>query len=113
MQNKHGGSIRSHDCYLNYSCAKNNYVMESWVSSNCTRNIHGPCTPEKEVNRKENTMGKIAKRQQIAKVNAFLDIDVSEVLIHYVTFCDRENKNLSSRINRVSFRGISYDLLNR
>ena len=32
--------------------------MESWVSSNCTRNIYRPSTPEKEVNRKENTLGK-------------------------------------------------------
>ena len=42
------------------------YVMESRVSSNCTRNIHGPSAPEKEVNRKEDTPGKIAKRRQIA-----------------------------------------------
>ena len=26
------------------------YVTKSWVSSNCTRNIHRPSTPEKEVN---------------------------------------------------------------
>ena len=43
------------------------YVMESWVSSNCTRNIHWPSRPEREVNRKENTVGKIAKRRQIRK----------------------------------------------
>ena len=42
-------------------------VMESRVSSNCTCNIHRPSTPEKEVNRKENTVGKIAKRRQIRK----------------------------------------------
>ena len=41
--------------------------MESWVSSNCTRNIHWPSRPEREVNRKENTVGKIAKRRQIRK----------------------------------------------
>ena len=66
MQNKHGGSIRSHDCYLKKT-VKNSliqysfYVMDSRVSSNCTRNIHRLATPEKEVNRKENTVGKISK----------------------------------------------------
>ena len=39
--------------------------MESWVSSNCNSNIYRPSTPEKEVNRKEDTVGKIAKRRQI------------------------------------------------
>ena len=38
------------------------HVMESKVSRNCTGNIHRPSTPEKEVNRKKNTVGKIAKR---------------------------------------------------
>ena len=41
--------------------------MESRVSSNCTRNISEPFTPEYEVNRKENTVEKIAKRRQIRK----------------------------------------------
>ena len=36
--------------------------MESWVSSNCTRYIYRPSTPEKEVNRKENTIGKTVKQ---------------------------------------------------
>ena len=64
-QSKHGGSIRSHDCYLN-RYVKNSYtqysfyVMESKVSSNYTRNIHRRSTAEKEINRKENTVGKIA-----------------------------------------------------
>ena len=67
MQNKHGGSIRSHDSYLkryvkNSLTQRSFYVTKSWVSSNCTRNIHRPSTPEKEVNWKENTAGKIAKR---------------------------------------------------
>ena len=39
------------------------YVMESSVSSNYTRNIHKSSTPKKEVNRRENTVGKIAKRR--------------------------------------------------
>ena len=41
--------------------------MESSVSSSCTRNIHWPSTAEKEVNRKENTVWKIAKRRQSLK----------------------------------------------
>ena len=43
------------------------YVMESRVSSNYTRNIHRPSTPQKEVNRKENTVGKIVTRRLIRK----------------------------------------------
>ena len=43
-----------------YSC----YVMESRVT---TGSIHSPSMPEKEVNWKENTVRKIAKRQQIWK----------------------------------------------
>ena len=72
MQNKHDSSIRSHDCYLK-RCVKSSstkysfYEMESRVSSNCTRNISEPFTPEYEVNRKENTVGKIAKQRQIRK----------------------------------------------
>ena len=75
--------------------------MESRASSNCTRNIYRPSTAEKEVNRKENTVGKTATRRQIAtdsKVYAYSDTDLNEVLFHYVML-------------RVSFDGISYDLL--
>ena len=43
------------------------YVMESRVSRNCTRNIHRPSTPGKEVNWKENAVGKIAKRRQLPR----------------------------------------------
>ena len=68
--------------------------MESRVSNNCTRNIYKHSTPEKEVNRKENTVGKKAT-------------GLSEVLFHYVMFCDKENKDLSSNIYSVSFGGIS------
>ena len=84
--------------------------MESRVSSNCTRNIHRPSTPEKEVNWKENTAGKIAKRRQIAtdsKVYACSDIDLGEVLFHYVMFCDKEDSDLSSMISHLSFGEIS------
>ena len=46
-QNKHGGSIRSHDSYLkryvkNSLTQHSFYVTKSRVSSNCTRNIHRP-----------------------------------------------------------------------
>ena len=67
--------------------------MESWVSSNCTRNIFRPSTPEKEVNREENTVGKITNRRQIAtdsKVYACSDTDFGEVLFYYVLFCDKK-----------------------
>ena len=112
MQNKHGGSIRSGHCHLK-RCVKNTltlysfYVIKSRVSRNFYRNIHKPSTPEKEVNRKENTVGKIAKRLQIRKyVYACLDTNLNEVLSHYVMFCDKENRVLSSKIYRVSFVGI-------
>ena len=84
--------------------------MVSRASSNCTRNIYRPSTPEKEVNRKENIVGKIAKRRQIAtdsKVYAYSDIDLGEVLFHYVMFFEKESRDLSRRIYRVSFVGIS------
>ena len=119
MHNKHGGSIRSHNCYLK-RCVKKHFssfhVMESRASSNCTRNIYRPSTAEKEVNRKENTVGKTATRRQIAtdsKVYAYSDTDLNEVLFHYVIFYDNENRDLSIKIYRVSFDGISYDLLDR
>ena len=86
--------------------------MESRVSGNCTRNIHRPSAPEKEVNRKENTVGKIANRTA-SKVYTCSDIDLGEVLVHYVMFCDKENRDLSSKIDRVSIVGISKDLLDR
>ena len=60
--------------------------------------------PEKEFNRKENTMGKIATD---SKVYTFSDIDPSKVLFYYVMSCDKDNRDLSSKIYRVSFCGIS------
>ena len=54
-------------------------------------------------------MGKIAKRRQIAtdsKVYVCSDIDISEVLFHYVMFCGKENKGLSRMIYRISFSRI-------
>ena len=69
MLDKNGGSIRSPNRYLKKFVKKqlkSFYVMDSRVSSNCTRNIYRRSTPEEEVNRKEDTLGKIAKRRQIA-----------------------------------------------
>ena len=37
--------------------------------------------------------------------------DLGEFLFHYVMFCHKENRYLSSKIHRVSFGEISYDLL--
>ena len=51
--------------------------------------------PEKEFNRKENTMGKIATD---SKVYTFSDIDPSKVLFYYVMSCDKDNRDLSSKI---------------
>ena len=64
-------------CYKQF---KSFYLMESWVSSNCTRNIYRPSTPEKEVNRNENTLGKTVKQATDSKVYACSDTDFGEVL---------------------------------
>ena len=83
------------------------YVMESRASSYCTRNIHRPFTPEKEVYRKENTVRKIAKRRQIRKsTHAQIPI-LAKLLVHYVVFFGKENRDLSSKIYRVPLGGIS------
>ena len=63
--------------------------MEAKVSGNCIRNIHKPCAPDKEINQKGNTVGKIAKGQQI-RVYASLDTDLGEVSFHYVCFKTKE-----------------------
>ena len=48
-----------------------------------------------------------------SKVNAYSDIDLGKVLFLYVPFSDKENRDLSSKIYRLSFEGISKDLLDR
>ena len=88
---------------------KSFYVVESRAYSHWKRNIFRPSTPEKEANRKENTVGKIAKRWQIAtdwKVYACLDIDLGEVLFHYAVFCDKENRDLSNNV--IAFRSVEF-----
>ena len=111
MQNKHDSSIRSHDCYLK-RCVKSSstkysfYEMESRISSNCTRNISKPFTPEYEVNRKENT-GKDCQTATDSKVYECSDIDLGDVPLHYAMFCEKENRDLKSKIYHVYFGGIS------
>ena len=101
--------MRSHYCYLK-RCAKNSltlcifYVMESRVSINCTRNIHRPSTPEKMSTEKEISW---KEKATDSKVYAYSDIDLGEVLFHYVMFFEKESRDLSRKIYRVSFIGIS------
>ena len=78
MQGKHGGSRRSLDCYLKRSL--------------------------RSVEKKKR--GKDCLKATDSKINACSDIDIGEVLFHYVTFCDKENRDLSSKIYLVSFDGI-------
>ena len=88
---------------------KSFYVVESRAYSHWKRNIVRPSTPEKEANRKENTVGKIAKRWQIAtdwKVYVCLDIDLGEVLFHYAVFCDKENRDFSNNV--IAFRSVEF-----
>ena len=80
--------------------------MESRVFSKCTRNIHRPSKPEKEVNRKENTVGKISHS---LRKSTHTHIPTLGKLI----FCDKENRDLSSKIYHISFGGTSEDLLDR
>ena len=73
---KHGNSIRSHDCYLkrynkNSLTQYNFYVMESRVSSNCTRNIHRPSTSEREVNQKGKHRERLPKGNRIESLRMF------------------------------------------
>ena len=79
--------------------------MESRFSSNCSRDIHRCSTPGKKVSRKKNR-GKDCLKATDSKINACSDIGIGEVLFHYVTFCDKENRDLSSKIYLVSFDGI-------
>ena len=41
-----------------------------------------------------------------SKVNGCLDINLGEVLFHNVMFCDKEIRDLLSKIYRISFSGI-------
>ena len=74
--------------------------MESRFSSNCSRDIHRPSTPERK------HRGKDCLKATDSKINACSDKDIGEVLFHYVTFCGKENRDLSNKIYLVSFDGI-------
>ena len=60
---------------------------------------------KKEVNQKENTVEKIAKRRQIRK-STYAQTPIS-AKFHYILFRGKENRDLSSKINRVSYNRIS------
>ena len=62
--------------------------MESRVFSNCTRNIHRPSTPEKEVNEKKTPRERLAKGDRSRQIRKF--IDLSEVLFQHVMFRDKK-----------------------
>ena len=81
------------------------YVMESRASSYCTRNIHRPFTPEKEVNRKD-TVGKIAKRRQIRKSTRAQIPILAKLLVHYVVFCGKENRDF--RVRFIAFPSVEF-----
>ena len=58
---------------------------------------------------KKNTAGKIAKRRQNAtdsKVSACSDIDLGEVLFHYVMFCDRKTGIFRARF--IAFPSVEF-----
>ena len=60
---------------------------------------------KKEVNQKENTVEKIAKRRQIRK-STYAQTPIS-AKFHCILFRGKENRDLSSKINRVSYNRIS------
>lgn len=71
--------------------------MESRVSSKFTCNIHRPSTPEKDVKQKENS-GKDCPKATELKVYAYSDTDLGKVLFHNEMLCNRENRDLLSKI---------------
>ena len=80
--------------------------MESRVSSNCTRNIHRPSTVEKEVNRNENTVGKIAKRRQLRK---FTHAQIQMLANFYsIMYCFSTKKIRIFRARFIAFPLVEY-----
>lgn len=73
--------------------------MESRDSSDCTRNIYRPFTPEKDVTKKKPPWERLPKATD-SKVHGCLDTDFGEFLFHFYTY-DKENEYLSSKIYRV------------
>ena len=77
------------------------YVMESRVSRKCTRNIHRPSTPGKEVNRGKDCQ-KATAAATYSKVYTYSDIDLGEVLFNYVIFL-RQRKQGSFELDLSCF----------
>ena len=74
--------------------------MESRVSSNCTCNIHRP--------KRKASWERLPKGDGLDILPMQSGIDLGEILFHNLMFCDElENRDLSSKIYRVSFSGIS------
>ena len=90
MQNKHGGSIRLLNCYLKRR-VKNSltqysfYVMESWKRGQ----------PKRKHRAKD--YQKATYDATDSKVYACSDIDLGEVLFHYVMLWNKENRDLRAR----------------
>ena len=104
MRNKHGGSIRFHDCYLKRcvkSSLQHNTVFLWW-------NLRFPATaPVIFIGllrlKKRSTEKKTPRERRLPKATdskgyAWSDTDLNEVLFHYAMFCDKENRDLSSKI---------------
>ena len=77
------------------------------VSINCTVIC---IRPRKRSTEKE-TLWKDCHKATDLKVYACSDIYLGEVLFYYVIFCDKVNRDVSSKIYRFSFGGIFYDVL--
>ena len=111
MQNKHGSSIRSCDCYLK-RCVKNGstqysfYVMESRVSMIALLIFIGLLRLKKEVNQKENTVEKIAKRRQIRK-STYAQTPIS-AKFHSITYCFAAKKIGIFRVRLIAFPIIEF-----
>ena len=63
--------------------------MESRDFSDCTRNIHRPFTPEKDVTKNKTPWERLPKATD-SKAHGCLDTDFGEVLFHYVIFTTKK-----------------------
>ena len=109
MQNKHGSSIRSCDCYLK-RCVKNGstqysfYVMESRVSNDCTFNIHRPSTPEKRGQPERKHRGKDCQKSTYAQTPI-------SAKFHSITYCFAAKKIGIFRVRLIAFPIIEFPKL--
>ena len=102
MQNKHDRMrLLSEEVCYHIKTQLSFYVMDSRLSSNCTRNIHRPSSPDREVNRKENTVEKITKRRQNRK---FTHVNIKILAKFYsITYCFAAKKIRIFRARFVAF----------